>query len=265
MASDGGSAIELRCGDGYDVLADVGEVDVLISDPPYSERTHSGHDVGSASANDGSKRDLIAYAHWTDVDVARFVLHWAPRTRGWFVAMTDHVLAPVFERTLEACGRYVFCPLQFIAPGSRVRIVGDGPALWSTTIIVARPRRAPYSTWGALPGGYVLPPRHNERSPIVGGKPLWLMRALVRDYSRPGDLICDPCAGGATTLIAAATEGRRAIGAERDPKTHALAMKRIAKGYTPSLFAGLERAANDNGEPAQAALDWAEAQAEGDR
>ena len=62
------------------------------------------------------------------------------------------------------------------------------------------------------------------------------MRALVRDYTRPGDLVCDPCAGGATTLLAAAIEGRRAIGAELDPSTHAKAMRRIARGYTPDLF-----------------------------
>jgi DNA modification methylase len=45
------------------------------------------------------------------------------------------------------------------------------------------------------------------------------MRALVRDYSRPGDLIVDPCMGSATTILAAVIEGRRAIGAEMDPKT----------------------------------------------
>jgi len=63
----------------------------------------------------------------------------------------------------------------------------------------------------------------------MGGKPEWLMRAIVRDYTRPGDLVCDPCAGGATTLIAAALEGRRAIGAECDPKTYELACKRIER------------------------------------
>ena len=62
------------------------------------------------------------------------------------------------------------------------------------------------------------------------------MRALVRDYSRPGDLVCDPCAGGATTLIAAALEGRRAIGAELDPETYALACARIERtALTPPL------------------------------
>lgn len=53
-----------------------------------------------------------------------------------------------------------------------------------------------------------------ERKPEVGGKPVWLMRELVRDYSRQDWIVCDPCAGQATTLLAAAIEGRRAIGAE---------------------------------------------------
>lgn len=53
------------------------------------------------------------------------------------------------------------------------------------------------------------------------------------------DLVCDPCAGGATTLLAAAIEGRRAIGAERDPATFASAQRRLACGYTPT-FPGME-------------------------
>jgi site-specific DNA-methyltransferase (adenine-specific) len=62
------------------------------------------------------------------------------------------------------------------------------------------------------------------------------MRAIVKDYSRPSDLIVDPFAGSGTTLIAAAIEGRRAIGAECDPETYAKAVKRIKKGWTPSIL-----------------------------
>ena len=65
------------------------------------------------------------------------------------------------------------------------------------------------------------------------------MRPIVRDYSRPGDLVCDPCAGGGTTLLAAVIEGRKAIGAELDPATFDLAAKRLRRGYTPNL-PGLE-------------------------
>jgi DNA modification methylase len=63
------------------------------------------------------------------------------------------------------------------------------------------------------------------------------MRALVRDYSRSGQLVCDPCAGGGTTLLAAAIEGRSAVGAEMMPEHYAIAQKRIGRGYTPTLFA----------------------------
>jgi len=64
---------------------------------------------------------------------------------------------------------------------------------------------------------------------------MWLMRAIVSDYSRPGDLVCDPFAGGGTTLLAAAIEGRRAIGAEESPETYARAVRRLSAGYTPVI------------------------------
>lgn len=274
------SACELRLGRYQEALADVHEVDLLCCDPPYSERTHSGHDRGTHAANEVIKhaqqrkllekaraagrgtgklrggqservRRAITYPPWTAADVEAFVTTWSPRVRGWFVAMTDHDLAPVYERILAACGRYTFAPLQFMHPGSRVRMAGDGPALWSTTIVVARPRTREFLKWGALPGGYVLPSGTNGERVITGGKPLWLMRALVRDYSRPGDLVCDPCAGGGTTLLAARQEGRRAIGAECDPGTYELARARLERPYTPDMFARLALAtssepSNDN-------------------
>ncbi len=59
------------------------------------------------------------------------------------------------------------------------------------------------------------------------------MRAVVRDYSEPGDLIVDPFAGGGSTLRAAVIEGRRAIGAEIDPDTYAKAVERLEQPYTP--------------------------------
>jgi site-specific DNA-methyltransferase (adenine-specific) len=62
------------------------------------------------------------------------------------------------------------------------------------------------------------------------------MRALVRDYSRPGDLIVDPFCGSGTTALAAASEGRRCITSEELPAHHEIARKRFARGYTPDLF-----------------------------
>jgi hypothetical protein len=239
----GASAIDLRFGRWQDVLADV-ECDALIVDAPYSEKTHEGHDTTASNERvDASHRRTLGYCPWNVGDVDAFVEAWSPRTRGWFVTITDHVLAPVWAAALERAGRYAFSPLAFVAPGSRVRIVGDGPAQWSVWLIVARPRQPEFAKWGALPGAYVLPPGQRDlRSAraVMGGKPLWLMQALVRDYTRAGDLVCDPCAGGATTLLAAVTEGRRAVGAECLEAHYKLAQKRLARGYTPTLFSGVD-------------------------
>lgn len=242
---------KLWLGKWQNALADVGECDALISDPPYSERTH-----GAYRKMEELGRHAIGYAAWSADDVAAFVEHWSPRVRGWMVALTDHVLIPAWQTAFEAAGRYSFAPLACIEPGARVRLVGDGPAQWSVFAMVARPRTREAQKWGSLPGGYVVPASQGwrgakdveGRNGVMGAKPLWLMRAIVRDYSRRGDLIVDPCAGGATTLLAARLEGRSAIGAEMDPATHALALKRLARPFTPQLFADelRERASNDN-------------------
>lgn len=239
------SRCELRLGRWQDCLGDV-ECDALITDPPYSQLTHAGMLVNEGRVmHDRSRterewtRTGVVYAAWTAEDVQTFVTYWAPRVRGWIVVVTDDVLAPAFRAAFESAGRYAFPALPFVEIGKQPRLGGDGPASWTCWISVARPRHRRFQSWGSLPGGYVPPVSLNGTRGdrvIKGGKPLWLMQALVRDYSRPGDLICDPCAGGATTLLAAAIEGRRAIGAEMDPNTYALAQKRLARGYTPVLF-----------------------------
>jgi site-specific DNA-methyltransferase (adenine-specific) len=239
------SAIDLRLGRWQEELADV-ECDALISDPPYDARTHLAAAAAAAARPefaDNNRRRNISYAAWSDDDARDFVAFWAPRTRGWMVIVTSHALYPTIAGAMEQVGRYVFAPLPFYSPGSRVRLAGDGPSNWTCWIVVSRPRARIWQTWGTLPGGYAGKPEAME---IVGGKPLWLMRNLVSDYSRPGDLVCDPCAGMATALLAAAMEGRRAIGAEMDPVTFAKAQRRIAAGYTPDLFV------SQPGKPAEA-------------
>lgn len=147
--------------------------------------------------------------------------------------LSDSVLCNVYREAFEANGLTGFAPVGILIPGMTVRMAGDGPSSWMLYANVARPKAL--SKWGTLPGGYTGPPGERVH---IGGKALWLMRALVRDYTKVGDLVCDPCAGAASTLIAAETERRRAIGAEVDPATHAVAMKRLRAGFTPTLDLG---------------------------
>lgn len=221
--------VTLVHGDCFDVAP--GHVDAVITDTPYSEKTHRGHDEGVAGIGrgyqrksnggrpDSGERRTIGYAPWSPVDVARFVTIWAPVCRGWFVAMCDDVLDAEWQAALECAGRYAFAPIPYVAKGSRVRRSGDGPSAWTTWIVPARPRTAEFMRWGTLDGAYILPPGCRERMRVVGGKPVWLLERLLEDYTRPGDLIADPCAGGATLGIAAMRLGRRALLVEKDRRT----------------------------------------------
>jgi len=247
--------IDLRLGDYRETLADV-TCDLFCVDAPYSANTHKGHDsaptVGGGSSlgrsthgtaaagswrdggsglhRDKRERRGIEYAGWTPEDVRECVDFFAPLTHGWMVSITDHVLASEWDAAMAAHDRYVFAPIPWVAKGSRVRLAGDGPSSWTCWIIVSRPKTGedrngrPYSKWGTLPGAYVVT---QERGIVVGNKPLALMAQLVDDYSRPGDTVCDPCAGGGTTLLAARKLGRDAIGSELDPETHHKASMRL--------------------------------------
>jgi len=237
-----GPGWKLICGDYREVLEGV-TCDALITDPPYSARTHQGHrnGVGLSGSGTPTERVDLSYGAWDDGCIARFVGDWSSRTAGWMACMTSHDLCPSYERAMEARGRYVFAPIPCCVTGMTCRLAGDGPSSWSVYAMVSRPRSAEWlavrkakrdarGEIKSLPGFYAGPREEQEH---IGGKPLWLMRALVRDYSEPGDLICDPCAGGGTTLLAAVMENRRAIGAERDPATFAKAVARLRRGFTP--------------------------------
>lgn len=58
-------------------------------------------------------------------------------------------------------------------------------------------------------------------------KPLGLMRYLVRTYTNEGDIVLDFTCGSGTTLLAAAIEGRKAIGIEKEEKYCEVAKARL--------------------------------------
>lgn len=225
------AGIDLRLGRWQDVLADV-ECDSLVFDAPYSVATHAA----TVDRNDGyAAASLTAgYAAMTADDVRAFCASWAPRCRGWIVSLTDFELAPVWRAEMQRIGRYAFAAVPCVIRAMSVRMQQDGPSSWALYAMVSRPRTREFATWGIRDGAYVGGCGGNGcagGSDRGGGrgKPSWLMSALVRDYSKPGDLVCDPFAGWGSTLAAAVANGRRAVGAESDPAAHREANRRLAR------------------------------------
>ena len=225
----------LYLGDCREVLPTLGKVDSVITDPPYSDRTHKGHDAGARPGADRSRRAALGYGSFSEQDVAEYVRAATAICAGWIVTMTDHTLAPALGRALEADGRYVFAPLPFYAPGSRVRLCGDGPSSWTIWIVVAR--TSAQSRWGTLPGGYIAEPGWRDRE-HMGGKPTALMERLVADYSRPGQIVIDPYMGAGTTGVACHNMGRRFVGIERDRGAFDKACERIENAQRQERFEG---------------------------
>jgi hypothetical protein len=201
-------------------------VDLLCFDPPFSSRTHKGHDAGPNA--DGVDRALLAYQPWRELDVERFVDAWAPMVRGWWCVLTDHVLARAWERELAAAGLYPFAPLPVVVPGQTVRRRGDGPSSCTTWLLVARPRNAHFAGWGTTRSDYRLPNGTTNDAELAGGKSTWVMTEIVSDYSRLGDVVCDPTCGHGTTGVAARALGRMFVGGDLDEGRARRAAQRIA-------------------------------------
>lgn len=106
---------------------------------------------------------------------------------------------------------------------------GDRPAQGTEEIVIAHaPRTSGRLRWN---GGGKTAVYHfaSERGKRVHPtqKPVALMRAIVQDFTDPGDLILDSHAGSGTTGLAAMELGRRFLGFERDPKHFATALARL--------------------------------------
>ena len=230
----------LHHGDWRSALADL-EVDAIVTDPPYGARCHNADGARADGARaDGARADGLApnYSHFTPSDIAEFLASWSPRCRGWIVALSCSDLAPVWQDAFFAVGRYGFAPVPCVIRGMSVRLAGDGPSSWAVYACAGRPRSKPFSTWGTLDGAYSGPA---QRGAGAGrGKPRWLANALIRDYTKPGDIVCDPFAGWGTTLASCIELGRNAVGSEIDLDAHTEAMRRLSRPRTGDMFAALE-------------------------
>lgn len=231
------NTIDFRLGNYQDVLQAV-TCDALICDPPYSERTHKGRRTGSELRQSNIKYDSIDQG-----DANELAEFFSERTRWWAVIFGDHITREFHAKAWESVGWNVFPPVRWVKPNAPPRMSGDGSAVSTEDILIARRRlKLPKERMGSRPGHYIYPTQTGGNintatgKAFPGSKPINLMRALLNDYTNKGDVVCDPFSGTGTTLIAAAELGRFAIGSERTESTYQQAKERLNAGYTPDML-----------------------------
>lgn len=228
-------AVQIFLGDCRDVLPTLSG-EHLITDPPYSQHTHSKQWIGAALTDDGQPRVSTAHKELgfeplSDEMRAFIAVQAAARVSRWVLVFTD------LEGVWEWRSELIQAPLDYVRTcvwdkvDGAPQFTGDRPAAGAEAIVVAHPKGKKRWNGGGKRNVY----RHavnGERGakPHPSTKPEALMTELISDFTDPGDLILDPFGGSGTTAVAAKRLGRRCILIELEEKYCEIAAKRLAQG-----------------------------------
>ena len=193
-----------------------GCVDAVITDPPYSEKTHAGARTRSQDIK------LVTFESITPkfmVDLAKELCRVSSR---WVVMTCDfRHCAEIAKR----CSDIFIRAGVWIKPNGAPQFTGDRPATgWEAVAILHRPGRKRWNGGGSHAVWNV--PKIAGEHPTQ--KPMALITKWVNLFSDEDELIFDPFRGSGTTLLAAIRGGRRFCGIEIAPKYCAVSQERIA-------------------------------------
>lgn len=238
---------ELRLGDCLDPVTGLASlpdksVDHVICDPPYEAEAHTlqrrtkSMFVGAAASGDATgclpAVKAIDFAPITPETRIAAAAQFARLARRWIVVFCQAEAVGEWRRVLVDAGASWKRAAIWVKPDGQPQLTGDRPGMGYESIACAHaPGRSKWNG-GGKHGVY----RHMKQQPEDSSgrveihptrKPDALMDALVRDFTDPSETILDPFAGSGTTGVAAIRLGRKFTGWEKDPKYHAIAMKRL--------------------------------------
>lgn len=220
----GGATLYL--GDCREILPTLPRVDAVITDPPYDEKTHSGHLSNAADRQELGFEKLEDFQGFLDscVEAAN---RWVVMT-----CATSHCLESMARPDFIRMGVWV-------KPNGAPQFTGDRPGTgWEAVAIFHRKGR---KRWNG--GGHHAVWTHAIESGMhPTQKPIGLFSRFVDQFTERGETILDPFMGSGTTGLAASMMGRKFIGIEREPKYFEIACRRIEDAQRQeSLFAAPPR------------------------
>lgn len=205
----------LYLGDAREILPTLDTVDHVVSDPPYSEKTHAGARTGNGDEK------LIRFDSINDDEFVAYSGQFCNLARRWVVMTCDWQHAALIERALP--DSFIRCGV-WIKPNGMPQYTGDRPATgWEAVAILHRPGRKRWNGGGSHAVWHV--PKVHGNHPTE--KPLALVQGWVSAFTDFGETILDPFMGSGTTGVACLSLGRRFIGIEIDPVHFDTACRRI--------------------------------------
>jgi site-specific DNA-methyltransferase (adenine-specific) len=211
----------LHHGDCLEILRTLpsGSVDCVVTDPPYSEKTHAG-------ARASIDKKLIGFSHISQEDLRAVLVECGRVCRRWVVATVDWRHIKDLEDSPPAGLRFVRFGVWLKTNGAP-QFTGDRPATgWEAIVYLHKDGEKLAWNGGGHHGSFVLP-KVNGKHPTT--KPLPMVEKWINWFTAEGDTILDPFMGSGTTGVACVQTGRKFIGCEIDEKYVEIARRRIAE------------------------------------
>lgn len=223
------SATTYEQGDALDFLQGFpdGAVNLVLTDPPYSARTHKGARSNSTKGPAGGRAVGSAFDA-TDLDALRDMFAECARvTTGWVVSFIDYAHAVALEHNPPP-GLRVLRIGVWVKTNPMPQLSGDRPAQgWEAVVYMHRDDVRPTWNGGGKHGNFIAPVMQGTGHPTA--KPLPILETIIKRFTSPGDVVIDPFMGSGSTLVAAQNTGRDAHGVDLNPDYVALARERLAQ------------------------------------
>lgn len=200
-------------GDAARILAALPEhsLDLIVTDPPYLVN-YCDRD-GRRLRNDDNPDGVLPVFD----PMAR-----AMKPDSYAICFAGWSALPRFSQAWDAAGLRIVGQFVWAKDYSSRR--GFAEYRHETAYLLAKGRPAKPSR--PLPSVMEWVYSGNRRHPTE--KAVEIIAPLIRCFSKPGDLVCDPFSGSGSTAVAAALNGRRYLGMDIDPQHVATAQARLA-------------------------------------
>lgn len=248
------NGITVYCADNRAI--DLPMADLILTDPPYSETTHTGARSAPKWSTSGGMVAPplgIDFDSVTATDVHAMFVRFALIARRWVVSFLDWRHVEPLESNTPNGLRFVRHGI-WIKPNGAPQFTGDRPGTgWESIAFLHKAGGRMRWNGGGKHGVYTCNVAHASHriSEHPNAKPFALVAELIRDFSDPGDLIVDPFGGSGVVAAAASALGRRCVLVEQN-EAHCAALvfwlkhrrpARLATSDYGPLFDALEDAA----------------------
>ena len=219
--------ITIYHGDALDVLPNLSGVDAVVTDPPFKLSQ-------SYSASVDSDNLMAVSGVW---GVAAGLLR-VVRPGACAAVIYDNRIMPVGLEAFRRSGWVYQRTVTLYRRWGSACMLNGWMSTSDVTLIFSAPGKRSQFYGEAAHDVFTRAAPETESTGHPAQKPLAFLRQLVQRITPDEGLVVDPYAGSGTTLVAAQSEWRRAVGLEREERYCEIAAKRLSQGVLPMEIAG---------------------------